>query len=635
MISFYGTILQPWLCNVMYIWALALQGAYRIDDERFLDILTDATLILWTLVLWAAVPAAGFASTGWLWTRATVSRFNAFVNRLICMVVSGFMLNRWIDSWWPDEVRTNTIYWLLLFLFAGLYLLVRRRRQGAVVETAAYTPSWHDCFWFAALPVLVMTVISVGTKVSLVAATRITAPTVSNDVNFNPRSSAVPTVNVILVVADSLRAQSLSFYGRDGANTPFLDQFAKMSSVYEDMHVNATSTVPSIFTLLTGRDPIAHGVMNRDSPLNPDQRNLLLPLRQAGYTTAAVTSNEYASLTTLGLADFLSAPEVPAFMFLPFSWLRPWGIYPTGFGGRVYRTLAAIVPFLGFPEPTSYNGNVVNTLAQARNLIRRLQQPFFLFIHIHEPHDPHQVPASLLPAAQAELASHSASTVKRLAYSHYDPKYQPVVDAYRVQYEKEVQRLDDELGKFWRFLREQSMAEESLLIVTADHGESFERGYMYHGEELYENSTRVPLLIRFPNQTSGQRIEGLVQSTDIAPTILSRVNIAIPPWMEGQPLAPGVAPAEAATVAINYKHPDDDGTTHPLPSKLAIWWKRYKMIIGCNDGPLELYDLANDPEEQINLASREPELVRQLKLKLKQQLANQTGPTKLACAKIG
>ena len=84
-----------------------------------------------------------------------------------------------------------------------------------------------------------------------------------------------------------------------------------------------------------------------------------------------------------------------------------------------------------------------------------------------------------------------------------------------------------------------SRVNNTLVILTADHGESFERGYFLHGEDLSEQSTHVPFLIRYPGQKKGERIGGLTQSTDIAPTILNVVGVPKPDWMEGQALKPG------------------------------------------------------------------------------------------------
>ena len=197
-----------------------------------------------------------------------------------------------------------------------------------------------------------------------------------------------------------------------------------------------------------------------------------------------------------------------------------------------------------------------------------------------------------------------------------------------------MRAVDAGLGQFFDDLRRQPWFDDSLVILTADHGDSFERGYLYHGPELYENSTWVPLVIRFPRQKSGARVSGLTQVVDIAPTILKTVGVPIPDWMDGQALDRESPPAGVATIALNYEHPGERLPNALPTTKLAIWWNRFKLIVGCNNPAVELYDLANDSAEQVNLAEREREMVQHLKSRLRQQLAKQPGPLKLSCANL-
>jgi arylsulfatase A-like enzyme len=266
-------------------------------------------------------------------------------------------------------------------------------------------------------------------------------------------------------------------------------------------------------------------------------------------------------------------------------------------------------------------------------MIAGARRPFFLFIHIHEPHESKVMPSLSMLAQRLVSQFVDKRNTEPEIYKHYDSALQPEVDLYKAEYEASVRAVDAALGGFLSFLRRQSWFDEAMIIITGDHGDSFERGYFYHGEELYENSTWVPLVIRFPGQKSGARVSGLTQTIDIAPTILKTLGVIIPDWMHGQALDRELSPAHVATIALNYKHPDDK-TNYVLPTKLAIWWSRFKLIAGCNSGVVELYDLAHDPEEQINLAEREREIVHDLKLKLGQQLAKQSGPIELSCANL-
>jgi arylsulfatase A-like enzyme len=268
----------------------------------------------------------------------------------------------------------------------------------------------------------------------------------------------------------------------------------------------------------------------------------------------------------------------------------------------------------------------------AKQKIERLPQPFFLFIHLHQPHYPYAPP---IPSWYRRFVSQfQGNELHNLKlYAPYPASSQPQVDRYKVEYQASIQRVDAALGKFLRSLDTQSWYSKALLIVTADHGESFERGYLNHGEELYENSTHVPLLIRYPDRQDGNREPGLVQSLDIAPTILRAVKLPVPKWMEGQPLLPVSRPVERSAVAVNYKMPSED-IIYPLPTKLAVWWRQYKLIASCDVGQSFVYDLASDPQEQTDIGKQNPALTVELKRRLKAQLAKQPRKVQLKCQNI-
>jgi arylsulfatase A-like enzyme len=626
----FGIILRPWLCVVAYLWILELLSVYGTDFEPVMDGIADASAILWTLNLWVAVVAALVSLTTQFLPPLSVRRTNEFVCRVVCLLVSAFYLMRWLTRWSSLIGNAYAVLYVLILLSAGLYFLTRRRRIRSPRAGADDLPSWQDCFGYAVLPVLIASVVVLGIRVAEVLYARHDIPTVfSESLAANPRAAA-SSPNVIVIVSDSLRAQSLSLYNSDGVATPMIDQFGKSSSVYLATHANATNTAPSLTTLLTGRDLIHHGRLYRDLPAIPSEKNLLRILRSQGYTTAAVTSNYDASFVSLGLSSELTQPENFEFQFVTLWWLRDLGIYPTRLGGRMYSDLRLVFPWLGFPERTSPSGKLDDTLSRARQMITHLRQPFFLFIHIHEPHESNTLPS--WSRLISELVGSRKNGVE--PYKHYDIARQPEVDAYRAEYLDSVRGVDAGLGQFLDDLRRQAWFDRSLVILTGDHGDSFKRGYLYHGAELYENSTWVPLVIRFPGQKSGARVSGLTQTTDIAPTILNTVGLTIPHWMDGQALDRELSPAPVATMAINYELAGDK-FPYALPTtKLAIWWNRFKLIADCYSPLVELYDLVNDPAEEFNLAERERETTRNLKVRLKQHLAKQLGPLRLVCENL-
>jgi arylsulfatase A-like enzyme len=632
-LSLFRSILRPWFCVVVYLWALELQRAYRPGPEPLLDQFADASSILWTSLFWTLLFCAALTCAGSLWPRSAVTRANDFLCRACCLIVTGFFLRHWIGGWRPPEPESAPVTWVLFLVVASLYWFVRRRRKRAPAATNLRIPSWRECFSFAVLPVLLTTVVILGIKIADRAFAQRPAEAASGARLSEGKKSKSSAPNVIVIVADAMRAQSMSLYGYNGQTTPFLARFGEMSEVYLDMHSNSTTTSLSLSTLLSGKHPLTRGRLSPMFSPHYDQENLLHVLRKNGYRTAAVTSNVDAGFRSLGLTEDLTEKEQAAFSFLTLPWLRDLGIYPTLLGEQMYADLSVIWPVLGFPQRTSHYGDSEDTLDLAKQMVARLREPYFLMIHFHQPHDPY-TPLSFRTRVRRFLVQFGAgSQVEVQPYSRYASASQPIVDTYKVQYEASIQRVDTALEEFIRWLDAKSGLSNLLLIVTGDHGESFERGYMNHGEELYENSTHVPLLVRFPGQQIGQRVSGLVQSVDIAPTILRSLNISVPSWMEGQPLLPGSTPAGRPVVAMNY-YKNDDGV-YPFPTKLAIWWDRYKMIVSCAPGTTELYDLSRDGKEQMNLATQETDRVEDLKRKLRFQLARQSGAPKLTCASLG
>jgi arylsulfatase A-like enzyme len=595
---------------VTYVWGLEFQSVYAEDFEPLLDRLADASSILLSLLFWTLLICALVALVGTLWRQSILLQINQPIVRIYCILASGFYLGRWINRWASPHLETPVIYWAVILAVSLAYFLVRQRRRRAPAATASDLPSWQDCFYFGVIPVVFASILVLGIKIG----TSLTLPkaVIASPAGKSPPSdqSRAQLPNVIVIVFDSLRAQSLSLYGNPAVSIPSLERIAAGSSVYVENHANSTTTGPSMTTLLTGKHPFSHGRLSREIAPRVDENNLLRILRSHGYSTAAVTSNLEAALSSLAVNAELTFPESYAFSFHPFSWLRDFGVFPTLLGGRMYQDLSLLFPFLGFPLRTSSYGHIEDTLSRAKDIVARLPAPFLLIVHIYEPHESYILPSffEFIDGITKRLTAPSSIVA---FYARYDNGQQPIVDSYRAEYEASVRGVDSELGKFFDFLESRFDRDSTLLMITADHGESFERGYFGHGEELYENSTRVPLIIRYPGQKSGERVAGLTQSIDIAPTILRALTIPIPDWMDGQPLMLGVSPKNRATVTINFQHPDEN-IFYQLPTKLAIWRNQYKLVASCESGSQELYDLKNDPQELFNIARQQAALVEKL-----------------------
>ena len=628
----YGKLLQPWITVAAYFWMLEVTFCFASNDpEPFLDRAADCSAILWTLLFWvAAVVMVPWLSAA-IFDRAILLAINEYVSTAALVVITALAFARWLFNWAAVVSAPSTITYILIgaSLVLAIWVWLRWKRPP---QRDGVAFSLNDAWYFCVLPVLVISATTIGFKVAshqrLLNASRASLGRNSRSLDLQ---KAAGRPNVVLIVADALRAQNMSLYGYARKTTPFLESFAQQSSVYTQMYSNSTSTRTSLTSILSGKHPFSHGRLTKFLPAYDSPENLLALLRDQGYTTAAITSNSDATLYLLGLVPYLVHGEYPNFRRLTLSWLRDLGVYPTSMGTRLYDELARFFPFLGFPHETMGYGSAEATLQRATQLIATLPQPYFLFIHIHEPHNPYETPVPF----RNKYAKLSYRDVERKISSDYYGRYktelQSFVDAHRDHYDEAIEYLDSELAKFLQSVNQSSKSDNTMLVLTGDHGESFERGFLNHGEDLYESSIHIPLIVKSPNQRDGEWSSTAVQSIDLAPTVVQALGLAAPPWMDCAPLFLRQSAEPREIVMVNYKDPSEK-KIHDRPTKLAIRWRQYKLIVNCDVERAELYDLDQDIGEQVDLSARESGLTNELWKKLEQRLANQTHAVKMACA---
>jgi len=631
-IRLYGQFLRSWLTVVVYLWLLQLIAAFGIHDlEPLLDRLADWSAILWTLVFWMALAVFVMGLIVLFVNQRMALVLNDRGAKAALILVTAFYFVRWLFRWATILGDTEAVTFTLVIVCLVIGVWVWRRRKNGRQDKLSDL-SLFDGWYYIALPVLITSALILAVKVRdnstvLKANQMVVSRAASLPV---PQAASQPRPNVVLIVADSLRAQNMSLYGYGRETSPFLNRFAESSSVFTHMYSNSTTTRVSITTILSGKHPFSHGRLTRFLPPYNSFENLVTLLRDKGYTTAAVTSNLEASFHYLALTEYLVYGQFANFNRLTLSWLRDNGVYPTLPGNRMYDELSQFLPFLGFPEKTLDYGPADGTFNRAARLLVHLPEPFFLFVHVHEPHSPYETPVPFR-GKYSKLDYREVNQKISSAHSaRYPPELQPFVDAHRDHYDEAIEYLDSELEGFLRALADNPKTRNSLLIITSDHGESFERGFFIHGDDLYESSVHVPLLIKYPNQDRGAKLTLPVQSIDIAPTILRVIDVPIPTWMDGKPVTSGTSLEERETIMINYKEPNN-GRVYDRPTKLAIRWKQYKLIANCDSQRAELYDVVFDPGEQANLARREAGLVKGLWGRLEQHLAKLGSDRRMVC----
>ncbi len=402
--------------------------------------------------------------------------------------------------------------------------------------------------------------------------------------------------NVLLIVLDTVRADALNNYGRHRNVTPNLAHFAKTAVQFNEARSTAPWTLTSHCSMFTGRWPHELSA-NVARPLDATQPTLAEFLESKGYATAGFAANMNNCNFWYGLArgfaryeDFYEAREVSAFQILRSS--RLGRILVTCKLGRSLYALA-----WGEREHTyRKTAEMVNSDA-LKWLERRRDRPSFVFLNYFDAHDPYQPPNG------------AAETFSKTAQSR------SVAEAARNSYDDCLHYLDSQIGKLLDALDRRGLSENTLVIITADHGEGFgEHGLSGHGISLYRTELRVPLLIRYPGKTpEGYSFDSPVSLRSIPATVLDllgfRTESPFPgksladAWSKTEPkssweLEPVLAEVDRAGKLVN-EMPDVPASR----GKMRSLTDPHYVYIRNGDGEEELYDHQTDPDELHNLAN--------------------------------
>jgi arylsulfatase A-like enzyme/Tfp pilus assembly protein PilF len=361
-----------------------------------------------------------------------------------------------------------------------------------------------------------------------------------------PESAESPPV--VLISIDTLRADRLPAYGYEGVATPHLDALRADSVLYERAYSPTPTTLPAHASMLTGLLPPEHGIRGNVGYTLDAERLGYLPalLRERGYATGAAVS----SFVMRGETGFDGGFDLYEDNI---DYHADAG--SAGFQRRGPETLEAVLPWL-------------RSVADG---------PFFLFLHLYEPHTPYAPP-------------------------------EPYASRYDSAYDGEIAAADEVVGDLVAELRELGVYDDAVIVVTSDHGEGLgDHGESEHGIFLYRESIEVPLFVKLPGGERRGESESLpAQLSDVYHTIL------------------GLAGADGApSGGVSLLDLGAAGTERPIYSE--TWFPRFyfgwselvSVIEGAHhyiDSPdPELYDLAADPLQQRNLLAEEPDTVRRMR----------------------
>lgn len=369
--------------------------------------------------------------------------------------------------------------------------------------------------------------------------------------------------NVVIVTLDTTRADSIGCYGKAEASTPNIDALAADGVRFENAFATVPITLPSHTTLMTGLYPLAHGVRDNGLFIVDDKHTTLAErLAARGYQTAAAVGS-----FPLG-ADF--------------NLDQGFDVFDDRFNAqfedfRGQRVLPKTGIFFDERRAAMVNASVFPWLDENH------EQPFFVWLHYFDPHQPLEPPA---PYDQLFLD---------------DP------------YLGEIAYADEAFGAVMSRLESLGVADRTIVVVASDHGE----GRGDHGEEThsmlaYGSTLHVPLIIKVPDGRRGAVVSQRVGLVDVAPTLIDLLGVEVDPVFQGRSLVPELK-GEQRPPSIQYAETLSPRLSHSLGELRVLFDDDSKYIHGPRP---ELFDLKKDPRELNNLMDSEPKRAENMKNRL-------------------
>ena len=378
------------------------------------------------------------------------------------------------------------------------------------------------------------------------------------------RQSQLKKMNILLITLDTLRADFLSCYKQGNAQTPNLDRLASQGTLFERCISQTPLTLPAHVTILSGTYPLYHQVRDNGGFQVPGQLEFVSEaLHDSGYNTSA----------------FIGAYVLHS----------KWGVnqgfteFSDDFDLDKYYTTTS-----------EMEKKAEEVLANAETWLKTHghEQKFFTWIHLYDPHIPYAPPPP------------------------FDKKYPDT------PYRGEVEYVDDQLGKFFRFLKEEGFEENTLIVVTGDHGEGlWNHNEDTHGVFVYDTTVWVPLIIKAPFKFPVDRVSDLVEHVDIAPTLLQAAGVTAPASYQGESLLDTLLNKGNKKKHTAYTESFYARLHRGWAPLQALFSEEWKYILAPND---ELYQVPQDPEEKNNLSIKKSFIKKKFRDKLERFAADKS-----------
>ena len=408
-------------------------------------------------------------------------------------------------------------------------------------------------------------------------------------------------MNIIVFVCDTLRVDHLGCYGYFRDTSPNIDRLAEEGVVFERAYASGVATGVSFTSIHTGLYPIRHKVYNLAPPMLilDEVPTIAELLRTNGYTTVA---------------------------FDNLAHNRMWCRDPVHF----YRGFEYYVSDVSNPRDWNDKGEAVPAEWFTTRLVQWLsshsQDKFFAFVHLWDVHQPYVLPESYRRKFHHQVGDRDDLDIRtaKAGYQYVpgwgqidqlyeghgtipemrSPQSVPRREASIDLYDASIHYMDHHIGHVIDYLKKEEMLDETLILLTADHGELLGQHGIYSHVSSYEPNIHVPLILRYPARwPQPRRTDALAGTIDLLPTLMDLAGVEDVPTVDGKSLIPATEGEE-----IRDRIVSEDGSG--MRSFIVGDWK---LIVYYDDDKMELYHLADDPMETVDLAQEQPDRVAQLR----------------------
>lgn len=406
-----------------------------------------------------------------------------------------------------------------------------------------------------------------------------------------------PLLNVILITFDSLNAKNMSLYGYSRKTTPFFEELARTSYVFQRAIACIPETESSTVSIFTSKYPCNHGAMSFPVSRFVQKESLLSTLRQASYHTIWVSDcgSGHANPLYNGLwpgVDYCSVDRLPRFLvsgfynFLSNKQGSPFNLIVSPF----------YLPGLHIWWNLTFKEGVEQVFLRTLEILKdAARPPFLLYVRACAPEGYEGSPWRNFSGTFTNKLEKSPSiTHKYYGSEGAEQHVSPSLDVLKDKYDESILFADSNLRFLIDGLKKNGLYDNSVIIVSSDHGESIEKAWWGH-----DSLNSVPLLIHLPGQEEGRVIDTPVSHIDIAPTVLGLLHLPVPHWMEGESLLP------VMHGRVSECMPKFTLNSAGQKSKVGVFYKDYKLTYDVRSGETELYDLKKDPGEENNLSCKE------------------------------